>query len=273
MLSFISMSRIWAIIRFELVRLFGSKKGLIVISAFACIWLVIYYYLIGSAADLVSSHSFKDITQQVFGHLNLLALLEWKNPQLSIYWLVAVYLLPIFSLSLSSDQTCSDRERGTLRFILLRTTRTELILGRFIGQTLIMSVLVAITLMVSLLISLANNLVLTLPLLITSLQVFTQLIVILLPFIASMSLINSFVKSAKMSIVVYILLYILGGLIIKLVSHFLFDVSVLFYLYPGEQIDRILGFESSLFDQYFLPLIQTILYLTIANVAMKRASL
>lgn len=273
MLSFINIFRIWAIIRFELIRLFGSKRGLVVLSAFACIWFVIYYYLIGSAAELISSNAFKDITQQAFGHLNLLTLLEWELPQLSVYWLVAVYLLPIFSLSLSSDQTCSDRERGTLRFILLRTTRTEFLLGRFIGQTLIMSVLVAITLMVSLLIGLANNIALTLPLLMTSLQVFIQLIVILLPFIASMSLINSFVKSAKMSIVVYILLYILGGVIIKLISHFLFDASGLFYLYPGEQIDRILGFEGSLFDQYLLPLIQTALFLTIANITLKRASL
>ncbi len=273
MLSFISISRIWAIIRFELIRLFGSKRGLVVLAAFACIWFVIYYYLIGSAADLVSSNSFKDITQEVFGRLNLLTVLDWGLPQLSVYWLVAAYILPMFALSLSSDQTCSDRERGTLRFILLRTTRSELLLGRFIGQVLIMSTLAALTLMVSLLIGLGNGLALTASLLTISLQVFTQLVLILLPFIASMSLINSFVKSAKMSITVYILLYVLGGLVIKLISHFFFDASSMFYLYPGEQIDRILGFEGTPFDQYLLPLIQTILYLAIANVTLRRASL
>jgi ABC-type transport system involved in multi-copper enzyme maturation permease subunit len=253
--------------------LFGSKRGLITLAAFACIWFVIYYYIISSASNFVTSDTFKDIIHQAFGQLNLLKVLEWQLPQLSIYWLIAAYILPVFALSFSSDQTCSDRERGTLRFILLRCTRTELLLGRFIGQVLIMCALTAITLLVSILLGVFDGIEASGQLMATALKVFGHLVLIVLPFIASMTLINSFVKSAKMSIVIYILLYILGGLLINMIGYFIVDVSGLFYLYPGEQIDRVLGFEAKVFDQYLLPLIQTVMYLIVANILIKRASL
>lgn len=269
----LNTQRIWIIIRFELIRLFGSKRGLLVLLAFACIWFVIYYYIISSAANLLTSSSFKDLIQQGFGRLNLSKVLEWQLPQLTTYWLIAAYLLPVFALSFSSDQTCSDRERGTLRFILLRCTRFELLLGRFLGQVLIISMLIAITLAVSILLGFLDNSALSVELLSTAFTVFGQLIIIVLPFIASMTLINSFVKSAKMSIVIYTLFYIIGVLVINIIGYFLIDVSILYYLYPGDQIPRILGFEGQPFDQYLLPLIQTILYLALATITLKRASL
>lgn len=268
-----NIQRIWTIVQFELIRLFGSKRGLITLAAFSCIWFLIYFYVINSAADFITSASFKNISQQVFGQLNLLNVLEWGVPQLAVYWLVAMYLLPMFALMFACDQTCSDRERGTLRFILLRTTRSELLLGRFLGQVLISFILITLTLSVSLILALVSGQTLTLDQMSIALKVLGQLILITLPFIGSMSLINSFVKTAKMSMVIYTLLYVLGGILINLIGYFAFDVSVLFYLYPGEQIDRVLGFEASLFDQYLLPSIQTILYLVFANIALKRASL
>ena len=273
MLSLLKMQRIWIIMRFELIRLFGAKRGLIILLAFACVWFVIYYYIIASAANLLTSSSFKDLIQQGFSQLNLSKVLDWQLPQLTMYWLIAAYLLPVFALSFSSDQTCSDRERGTLRFILLRCTRSELLLGRFLGQVLIISVLIAITLAASILLGFLDNSALSTELMKTTFTVFWQLIIIVLPFIASMTLINSFVKSAKMSIVIYTLLYILGGLIINIIGYFLVDVSILYYLYPGDQISRILGFEGKPFDLYLLPLAQTILYLALANIMLKRASL
>ncbi len=269
----IDPQRTLTIIQFELTRLFGSKRGLVTIAAFSCVWFLIYYYLISSAADLVSSPTFKDIAQQVFGRLDLLQVFSWGIPQLSVYWLIAVMLLPLFALLFACDQTCSDRERGTLRFILLRTTRSELLLGRFIGQTFILAILIAVTLMVSIVLALTNDLSVSTEQLGIALKVYGNLMIVVLPFVASMSLINSFVKSAKMSIVTYILLYVLGGIVINLIGYFLFDISLLFYLYPGEQIDRIITFDASTFDQLGLPVLQTCLYLFAANIVLKRASL
>jgi len=273
MLSHFNISRVWAITLFELARLFASKRGLIVLSAFSCVWFLIFYFIIGSAADLISSESFKDIVQQGFGRFDLLTLLEWKLPELSVFWLVSAYTLPFFTLLFSCDQTCSDRERGTLRFILLRSSRTELLYGRFLGQLFIVSILILITLAASLLFALMNQQVVMLSAIYLSFTVLLKLIVICMPFIASMSLINVFVKSAKMSLVVYFLIYVSTAIIINVLSSFVTDISFLFYILPGEQIESVIGFEGNAFHNYAIPLIQTVVYLLSAQWIFKRVSI
>lgn len=273
MLSHFNSSRVWAITFFELARLFASKRGLVVLSAFSCVWFLIFYYVIGSAAEIISSENFKDIVQQGFGQFNLLTLLEWKLPELSAYWIVSAYILPFFALMFSCDQTCSDRERGTLRFILLRCSRTELLYGRFLGQLFILSILILITLIVSLFFALFNQQVVMLSTISLSFTVLIKLIVISMPFIASMSLINVFVKSAKMSLVVYFLIFMSAAIIINVISSFVTDISFLFYILPGEQIEYVIGFESNTLNNYVIPLIQTGVYLLLAQWVFKRASI
>jgi len=273
MLSHFSSSRVWAIIFFELTRLFASKRGLVVLSAFVCVWLLIFYFIIGYSADFISSNNFKDIAQQTFSELNLLTLLEWELPELTIYWLISAYLLPTFALLFSYDQTCSDRERGTLRFILLRASRSELLYGRFFGQVFIVCTLIFITLLASLFFSLINQQSVSMASLILSVSILLKLIIITLPFIASMSLINVLVKSAKMSLVVYFLIYIASAIVIGLLNDYVMDLSYLFYFFPGEQIESTIGFDGNYLNEYVIPLTQTLVYLLIAQYVFKRSSL
>jgi len=273
MSSHFNISRIWAITAFELARLFGSKRGLVVLSSFSLIWFLIFYYIIGSASDFISTETFKSIAKQAFGQLNLSALLEWDLPELTIYWIVSAYILPFFALMFTCDQTCSDRERGTLRFILLRTSRTELLYGRFLGQLLIISILILVTLIASLLFASFNQQDVSLSSMGLSIIILLKLIAISLPFIASMALINVFVSSAKMSLIAYSLIYIGLGIVISLLNNFVFDVSFLFYVFPGGQIENIIGFQSNSFTSFGIPLLQTLGYLLVAQFVFKRASL
>jgi len=273
MLYHFSSSRVWAITFFELTRLFASKRGLVVLSAFVCVWLLIFYFIIGSSADFISSNNFKDIVQQAFSQLNLLILLEWELPELTIYWIVSAYLLPTFALLFSCDQTCSDRERGTLRFVLLRASRSELLYGRFFGQVFIVCTLIFITLLASLLFSLVNQQSVGMASVMLSVSILLKLIIITLPFIASMSLINVFVKSAKMSLVVYFLIYIASAIVIGLLNKYVMNLSYLFYLLPGEQIESIVGFDGNYLNEYVIPLTQTVIYLLVAQYIFRRSSL
>jgi len=273
MLSHFNYSRLFTITHFELARLFASKRGITVLSAFACVWFLIFYYVIASSAEYISSEGFKEIVQQGFGRLNLLTLLEWELPELSVFWLISAYILPFFALLLSSDQTCSDRERGTLRFVLLRSSRQELLYGRFLGQLMIISILILITLIASLLFSFFNQQTITLASINVSFIILLKLILISMPFIASMSLINVFVKSAKMSLVIYLLMYVGIATLINVVSAVLVDVSFLFAVLPGEQIKAVVGFEGNALNNYFFPLIQTIVYLAIAQYLFRKASI
>lgn len=268
-----NFNRLWSLTTFELARLFASKRGLVVLLAFALVWFLIFYFVISTASNFISSEVFKSAAEYLFGKLNLLNLLSWDLPELSMYWLISVYLLPIFVFLFTCDQTCSDRERGTLRYLLLRCSRTELLFGRFLGQVFIVSILIFTTLCASLLLALFNAQPISFHTFILSGQIFIKLVVISLPFIASMSLINVFVSSAKMSLIAYLLIYIAVGIVINILAHYMGDFSWLFYVMPGGQIDQLIGFDFTWVNDVAIPLMQTLLYLLIAQFMFKKVSL
>jgi len=269
----INLTRLSAVITFEIVRLFKTKRGLLALLAFSTIWFIILYYFVGSASGLVTSPSFESMANQLFGALGLSALLEWPVAEYAIYWLVAVYFFPSFALLICSDQFCSDKHRGTLRFITLRTTRAELILGRYLGQLLIMAILILMTSIATTILASIRDLTL----LLTSLQIGAklslELIIIVMPFIALMTLLNTLVNSARLAIVFATLFFALGPLIITYVKFQFGQEFYLTLLFPGEQISSILSQNSVTTSQYLLPLIQTSILLIASHLMMKRASL
>src|SRR5690606_9765701 len=138
--------RCWSIATFELTRLFLTRRGLIALAAFGLFWFIIFYYLISSGVNMLDSPAFADIARQTFGQLGLSEIYQWPMPELIIFWLIAIYLYPAMTVMMSADQSASDRERGTLRFLVLRSTRSEILLGRFWGQVLIMALLSGVSL-------------------------------------------------------------------------------------------------------------------------------
>ena len=257
----INLSRLFNIITFEIVRLFKTKRGLLALLAFAAIWFIILYYFVGSASAIVTSNSFESMAKQLFGALGLSALLDWPVAEYAIYWLVAIYFFPSFALLVCSDQICSDKQRGTLRFITLRTTRAELVLGRFLGQLLIMSILILLT-------AIATTILASL----RDITLLTDSIVVA-PFIALMSLLNTFVTSARLAIVVATLFFALGPLFVVFIEYQFGQNFYLNLIFPGGQISSVLSQSSDIASQYFLPLLQTAVLLIGSHLMMKRASL
>jgi hypothetical protein len=261
------------ITQFELIRLFKTKNGLIALTAFCAVWFILLYYLISSATEIVFSDTFKVAASTLFGALGLSELLKWPVAEFAIYWLVAVYTFPIFTLFAASDQTCSDRARGTLRFITLRASRSEILLGRFVGQFIILMSLLLLTLIACVVLATVRDVNLLLPAMNKAVVLFLELSIIILPFIALMSFLNSIVSSAKMSIIVCILFYTLGALLIGFIQFQLGSGMFLNYLFPGTQISRVVSLQAVDFSQYLIPLIQTVVLLFFADKLLKRASL
>jgi hypothetical protein len=273
MQSFNNYKRIWILARFELTRLFLTKRGMIALAAFATVWFIILYYLVSSAVSIVSSEIFQDIVEQLFGVLGLANLLDWPESELAIYWLIAAYLFPSFALFSASDQTCSDRTRGTLRFISLRATRTEIIIGRFVGQVMIAEILISVTIVTTVLMASYRDFALLEQGIHQAIKLFIDLSIIVLPFIALMTLLNSFLRSSKMAIVVCTLIFGLGPFIVGLLSYKFPIAEKLNYIFPGGQISELLGQPEMAIGHYSLPIIQSILFLIIASIIMKRTSL
>jgi Cu-processing system permease protein len=269
----VNINRLWCLIRFELVRVFSTKRGIFALAAFASVWLLILYYGISSAASLLTSSNFKDMAQQAFGALGLSQLLTWKVPELSVYWLVAAYFFPVYALYSASDQTCSDRTRGTLRFICLRASRSEIVLGRFLGQLLIVMSLIVLTLLATVLMAVFRDTELLLPALARAGSLLPDLLFVVLPFIALMSFFNSFMRSSRLVLVMATLFFTFLPLLIALLGSWFHDINVLNYIIPGVKLGDVADQQQSIGIRYLLPFLQTITYLALTDVIMKRSTL
>ncbi len=265
--------RIWILAKFELVRLFLTKRGMLAILAFATAWFIILYYPVNSAVSIVSSDNFKDMAQQMFGVLGLSELLNWPVSELAMYWLIAIYSFPIFALIVSSDQTCADRTRGTLRFISLRATRNEILFGRFLGQLMIVSALIALTLLATVMMASWRDFGLLLQAFTKSMYLFKELFIAVLPFIALMAFFNSFLKSAKLTVVMTVLFFGLGSIVIAILEYQFTVAENLNYIFPGVQLGDVVGQQGFAMHQYIIPITQTFIYLILASLLLKRSAI
>jgi ABC-type transport system involved in multi-copper enzyme maturation permease subunit len=253
--------------------MFLTKRGLIALAAFALVWLVILRYPIGQAVGIISSPDFEQIARDISGSIGLSKLLDWPEAEFAMYWLIALYSFPVFSLFICSDQTVGDRERGTLRFLSLRSTRFEILFGRFLGQLAVLTCLVGITLIATLAVLGFREPSLLAGGLGRAVSIFLILIVTFTPFVALMSLINTFASSSRLSIVLAILYFTAGGIIVGLLEWQIPALSVLDYLFPGVQIELLAGQNLPLLSALAIPLVQTAVLLAVAQRIFARSSL
>ncbi|MFT6270332.1 MAG: ABC-type transport system involved in multi-copper enzyme maturation permease subunit [Alphaproteobacteria bacterium] len=265
--------RLANIATFELVRLFLTKRGLVAVVAFAICWLLILSNLVAKAQPILSSPEFADFLSGVFGVIGLGKLLTWPEAELAVYWLIALYSFPSFCLFLCGDQTVGDRQRGTLRFLTLRATRTEILLGRFLGQVLIMAALLVLTTMATLAMLSYRDPALFASGLSRSFVLFAYLIISVMPFIALMSFLNTFASSARLAFVFAILIFTGGNIIIGLLTWQVPALDVLNFIFPGYQFEQMAGQNASLLLGIGLPLLQTAILLICAQRIFARTSI
>lgn len=258
---------------FELVRLFLTRHGLIAVVAFSICWLLILRYPVGQAVSLLSSPNVAGFAESIFGAAGLSQLLTWPEPELAVYWLIALYSFPCFCLFLCSDQTVGDKQRGTLRFLLLRATRGEIILGRFIGQVLILVVLLLLTILATLAMLSYREPALFVPALPRSSLLFAYLVVAVMPFIALMSFLNTFASSARLAFVLAILFFAGGNIILGVLTWQLHALDVLSFIFPGYQLDQMAGQNAGVLLSIGLPLAQTAVLLVLAERVFARSSI
>lgn len=268
-----SLKRVGCLAQFELTRLCLTKSGVLSLLAFATAWLIILYYPVNYAVEWVYSDSLKDIARDIFGAFGISELLNWPVPEIAMYWLIALFLYPIFAIIISSDQTCADRARGTLRFITLRASRTEIIYGRFLGQVVILTGLIALTLIASVIIAVMRDSSLISVSISLSFFVFFELVIVILPFIALMSFFNSFSNSSRKSIIYVGLFYGLVPLIFALLESYVGQLSYLYYIFPGIQLSNIINPSDTQLSAHLLPLIQMLVLLFLSQYLMKRTSI
>ena len=271
--SLVNIGRLTQVAGFELVRMFLTKRGLIAMAAFALVWLLILRYPIGQAVSIISAPNFEQMARDISGSIGLSKLLDWPEAEFAMYWLVALYSFPLFAIFISSDQTVGDRERGTLRFLSLRSTRFEILFGRFLGQLGVLACLLAITLVATLGVLGYREPSLLMGGLSRVVSIFIIMVVVLSPFVALMSLINTFARSSRLAIVLAILYFAGGGIIVGILAWQVPALNALDYLFPGVNSELLAGQNLPLLSALGVPLIQSAVFIAIAHRIFTRSSL
>lgn len=265
--------RIVQLMKFELARHFLTKKAWLALLAFALVWLMIYRYGVYEAVNILAEPEFEQFILAVFGNLGLQSLLHWPDAEMAVYVLIASITFPPFIVYLCSDQFVSDRERGTLRFVSLRATRLELVLGRYLGHCLSAALLIAISLCGAIILVALRDMSALPAALGHALQFEFLLLINLMPFIALMSLLNTVARSSRMALIYTILLYTIGMTIVTLLQVKLGLPLFFDYLLPGEPIDQIVTLRPEMVSAIVWPIVQSALFLALGFYKFQRGSL
>ena len=197
-----------------------------------------------------------------------------KYKELSIVLLIsAIIIFVVFAIFICSDQTVGDRERGTLRFLSLRSTRFEILFGRFLGQLAVLACLVGITLIATLAVLGFRDPSLLAGGFFRALSIFLTLVVTLSPFVALMSLINTVARSSRLAIVLAILYFAGGGIVVGILAWQIPALNALDYLFPGVNSELLAGQNLPIMTALGVPLLQSVVLIAIGHRIFTRSSL
>lgn len=264
------LTAIYLIARFEILRLFATPRGWFALGAFAIVWYAILRYGVFQAAAQMQNPEIQQFLMQGIGMLGMNQLLAWGQPELMVFWLITLTLLPFGVIFFASDQTCSDRARGTLRFLTLRTSRESIFVGRFLGQVTVQLLLLCAAMGATL--AMTGYRLATVPtaLALPAFQIIVNLVIVLSPFTALMALASALVKSNRMAISLVI---VGGGVLLGLLGYLVYLQPSLHWMLqyvPGAQIGSLYRHAGwSTLDFAVLPLLQTLVLLAIGLVVMK----
>ena len=262
------------ICQFELKRLFSTRKGLLYLITFALVWYFILLYPIRFSSDLLGQEQNVRSGGSFLDFFGFGSLLNWQIPELGVYWHIALIIFPLFTVMTSADQTCSDRERGTLRFLCLRVSRDSLFFGRFAGVMLIHTLLILASLLSTIALAVYRDANLMPAAFNSAMAIVLNLIIVLLPFTAMMAALSVTVSSARQVTVWAILIWSFLAGFISLLSSYLPALELLKILGPGYQVAALSQLaEWQTLQLAYIPILQSIVLLSIGRWIMRRQNL
>ncbi|MBV1920917.1 MAG: ABC transporter permease, partial [Pseudomonadales bacterium] len=172
-----------------------------------------------------------------------------------------------------ADQTASDRDRGSLRFLTMRCSRDSIFLGRFIGQMIIQTILVILTLITTFIVSVYSNPTALISSLQCLLLISANLFFVLLPFTAMMALLSAAVRSPRQAMILAVLLWTLVSATLTSISQHWPIFEFLTYLIPGVHLEDLTELQpSETLSLAYIPILQTLVLLIIGRFVMTRGA-
>lgn len=266
------MHSIRVLAQYELNRLFMTRRGLLSLTAFALVWFLVLRYAIYGAAQFFMADAPGGLIVSFFNSSVINNLMSWQIPELAVFWVISLYLLPIFCIALTADQTASDRARGTLRLLHLRSTRDDIFFGRFIGQMLILLMLILLALITTVILVILRDDALLIPALRLSVILLVNLMLVLLPYTALMAWVSSMARSARQATLYAVIIWIVCSLVSGWLSSRFPGLWGLDKILPGAQVSSLLQLSGwNTLSLSYIPLIQTIVLLLLGRWMMQRS--
>ncbi len=266
--------RILIIAQDEILRLLSTRRGILSLLGFVLIWVgVLNYGILPASAFFVGANE-SGLTELLLPRLGLTAWQQWPAPELAVYWVVSLYLLPFMALITSADQTASDRSRGTLRFLILRCSRLELFLGRFAGQCVIMTLVVLATLGSVLFVIGLNSAELMPASLARTPVIMVNLVLLVLPYIALMAWVSVMARSARQATLYAVIVWLGVSLLVGYVQSRFGPLPILDWALPGSQVGQLLRLSDwQTLDYAAIPVVHTLILLLLGGFMMRRRDL
>ena len=267
-----TLHTIFVLARYELGRLFLTKRGLLSLLAFALVWFLVLRYAIYGAAQFFMADAPGGLIVGFFNSSIINNLMSWQIPELAVFWVISLYLLPIFCILLTADQTASDRARGTLRLLHLRATRDGIFFGRYIGQIVILILLIIVALITTVMLAVVRDSALLIPALQLSIILLVNLVIVLMPYTALMAWVSSMARSARQSTLYAVIVWIVCSIATGWLASRFPGLWGLDYVLPGAQISSLLKLSGwDTLSLAYLPLIQTAVLLFLGRLMMQRS--
>ncbi|MDO6618869.1 ABC transporter permease subunit [Shewanella sp. 6_MG-2023] len=269
-----AIRQLWLIASYEVSKRFTNTKGIAALIAFSLIWAIILLYPVNSASSYLLEPATKDLVQGLYGPGTLDQLFNWSVAEFAVFWCIALYLFPFFSIFITADQFSSDKQRGSFRFLSLRVSRDSIFFGRFLGQMLIQSSLLLLTIIATLVMVISRDASLLGDAVISGFAVFLSITIVLLPYTAVMAVLSWYANSARMASIYAVILWALSGIVIAIINSQLPAVSFISWVLPGSQLSLMIntqGIGSLIYAP--IPIIQAIVILALGRIYMQRSAL
>ncbi len=266
--------RLVALAQDELLRLLSTKRGMVSLIGFLLIWIAVLNYGILPAAAFFVGASDSGLTEVLLPRLGLEAWRQWPAPELAVYWVISLYLLPFFALLASADQTASDRSRGTLRYLVLRCSRIEIFLGRFLGQMVVMLLVILTTLASVLIVIVLYNPDVLAASLARAPVILVNLLLLVMPYIALMAWVSVMAKSARQATMYALILWISVSLLVGYLQATYGPMQLLDWALPGSQVGQLVRLADWQTLSYApIPVVHTLIFLALGAFMMRQRDL
>lgn len=232
--------KVLVLARDEVLRLLSTRRGLLSLAGFGFIWLAVLAYGVIPAARWFDGATQSGLADAILPEFGLLGWQQWPTPELAVYWIISLYLLPFLAIMTAADQTASDRSRGTLRYLVLRCGRLEIFFGRYLGQMFILLLVVLVTLGSVLIVASINSTERLPAAILGSPLIIVNLMLVLAPYIALMALVSVLASTARQATLYAVIIWLAVSFLISYLKSVLPDVRLLDWALPGSQVSQLL---------------------------------